>query len=126
MVDKPEGESTGSQAGSTGLNSRTPSRESTPPGDEGVTMTDGNEVAIASAATTVATAVDRANAVPANGASDPTPLPTTSALASEIMIAAESSEVKSKNLVGKINNLITVDMENIIEARDFLAVSEYI
>jgi hypothetical protein len=123
MIDKPEGESTGSQAGTSGQKSRTSSGASTPlvPGDEGVS-TNGSEVATTSAATTAATAVDGVNAVPAKGVSTSTPLLTTTGST----VAAESSDVKSKNMVGKINNLITVDTENIIEARDFLAVSECI
>jgi hypothetical protein len=34
-------------------------------------------------------------------------------------------EGESRNIVGKINNLITVDVQNITEGRDFVVVCEY-
>jgi hypothetical protein len=44
---------------------------------------------------------------------------------SEDSMKTKKEETKSNNLMGKINNLVTTDLGNIVEARDFLLVSEY-
>ena len=37
----------------------------------------------------------------------------------------EKKEGKKDNLIGKINTLVTVDLENVIDAKDFLMVGKY-
>ena len=39
--------------------------------------------------------------------------------------AAKEEKQKGKNLVGKINNLVTSDLDNIVNARDILFVREF-
>lgn len=38
----------------------------------------------------------------------------------------KEAEKKGKNLVGKINNLVTSDLDNIVSGRDFLFISEVV
>lgn len=40
--------------------------------------------------------------------------------AASMVLRHENRRPKADNLVGKINNLVTTDMMNVIEARDFL------
>jgi hypothetical protein len=64
---------------------------------------------------------------PTSGKGDPPPAPTSTAAVAAANATTEKDEDKDKdgNLIGKINNLVTVDTNNIVDGRDFLFVRAY-